>query len=532
VVNLANDGYLSTTGKFISTPSQIERIFEHMERWHNAWSAEAGRDEQGGRAGDAARHIVIYAHGGLTDEAEGLATAQKHLNWWLNNRVYPVYFAWQSGPIETLLNQLTDTVKGRLPFGLGFDLAEQVDRFVEKVAGVSFTWMWDQMKQNARAASRPLDEAGSIEWPPVSSAARNHMARQPGASLAIDRLARYIQMHGAASVKVHLVGHSAGSIFLAALVNRLQAAGINAETMTYLAPAIRVDEFEREVLPHLGSTIKRFATFAMSDQRELDDVCGANGVIVYRKSLLYLVSRALERPGRGDAGEVPLVGMERFFDRPLQSAPDRSLRAAIQMAGGAAIFSRSAVPDDSRSDAKSHGWIDDDAPTMTSVVMRIRGTSRAQDVDDYVANAALSPVSGLGTEIVGGAPAAQRAARAATRAPATTPTVTLPPKAPDRPVRMGALDRPPELLQTPAAVNEPGEIPLTETKEAQAERPVAPRSDAGPVVEVADAPETGSSVLDILVDAGWRSATETRDTTHPSAPASAARDQGDPRKGQ
>ena len=56
-------------------------------------------------------------------------------NWWLNNRVYPVTFAWQSGPVETLLDQLDDTVGDKLPFGgIGIDLVEQLDRLVERLA--------------------------------------------------------------------------------------------------------------------------------------------------------------------------------------------------------------------------------------------------------------------------------------------------------------------------------------------------------------------------------------------------------------
>ena len=47
---------------------------------------------------------------GITVEEEwgGLGVAQRHLNWWLNNHVYPVTFAWQSGPVESLLDHIAD----------------------------------------------------------------------------------------------------------------------------------------------------------------------------------------------------------------------------------------------------------------------------------------------------------------------------------------------------------------------------------------------------------------------------------------
>src|SRR5262249_12690361 len=157
---------------------------------------------------------------------------------------------------------------------------------------------------------------------------------------------------------------------------------INVASLSLLAPAIRVDEFARDILPHLGTTVERFATFAMTDARELDDALAQNGTTVYHKSLLYLVSRALERPSSLDrGGEVRLLGMERFFDVPLEAGlnSQRTLRQAIEAVSGAAVFSRSAAPDNCRSDSTSHGGFDDDAPTMTSVVMRILGLSRADE---------------------------------------------------------------------------------------------------------------------------------------------------------
>lgn len=453
VVNLGNNGRLSVMGKFTSTPAQIDRIIRHMGRWHDVWDQHLGGTD---------RHVVIYAHGGLTDEAGGLETAQKHLNWWLNNRVYPVSFAWQTGPTESLLNHLVDFVRPNLPFGLGFDLVEQADRLVERAARRGVTWIWDEMKENARAASEPLRADGSIET-------------QPGVSLFVDRLAVYVKER---NVKVHLVGHSAGSIFIAPLLGRLQAAEIPVESLAFLAPAIRVDEFVRDVLPHLGSTVRRFATFAMTDERELDDTVGARGINVYQKSLLYLVSRALERPGLGDAGEVPLLGMARFLERPLSSETDQTLQAAIEAAGGTSIRSRTATPDNRRSDSATHGGFDDDAPTMTSVVMRIRDLERATDVDEYVRDAALNPIPGLAVppdrEDVGPAGAT-----------ATTD---------------GAGAQP---LRMAAAVGEPGQTPLVQTAEPQAARPVAPQVSEHRVIEVADAPVSGSPVLDMLLRTGW-----------------------------
>ena len=129
----------------------------------------------------------------------------------------------------------------------------------------------------------------------------------------------YRQQHP--DVEIHLVGHSAGSIFLRGIIDQLAAARLPVASLTYLAAAIRTDEWLDAVLPRLrDGEISRFTSFGMSPTRELDDVCGAGGVAIYRKSLLYLVSRAFERPTDPGDNEVPLVGMAHLADHPVDGS--------------------------------------------------------------------------------------------------------------------------------------------------------------------------------------------------------------------
>lgn len=517
VVNLGNNGQLSANGKFVSTPGQIDRLFQHMSIWHDWWV----KDQPGSK-----RHVVLYAHGGLVSEADGLANAQKHLNWWLNNRVYPLSFAWQSGPAETIIDQLADLTRGRLPFGgVGFDLVEQVDRLVEKIVRSSLRWMWDEMKENARAASQKITGTSPIQWPP-NAATEPAMRAMPGASLTVTRLAKYIQQHGAGNVAVHLVGHSAGSIFHAGLLQRLKEARIAVDSMTLLAPAVRVDEWTRDVLPHLQSnargnaTVARFSTFAMSDRRELDDTVGTNNITPYHKSLLYLVSRAFERAVEGQGGEVPLLGMGKFFDRPLSTSSRTTLRQAIAaLSGSRVIFSRSDAPDDARCDAIAHGDFDDDAPTMTSVVMRALNVQDATRVKGYQSNAALNP------EVCPPAehfklPAIERTAASSMRASSRssteggTPTGSLP-----RSYSVAGAGP----LKMASATHAPGQEPVVETAEPQTEQPVAPQSVPGtPSPEVAVAPRSGSSVIDLLECTGWH-VQDSENATQNAIPAQSAK---------
>lgn len=361
VVNLGNNGRLSQNGKFISTRLQVDRIFDQLAQHHDEWSPDR-------------RRVVLYAHGGLNSESTGLDIAQRQLNWWLSNHVYPITFAWETGVTETLEDQLADLIVGKTPAG-GFrlDLFEQVDRMIEKLARRTLTWVWDEMKENAAHACDPLPQDRS-------SLTDDQI---PGGSLVVARLAGYRQEHP--DVEIHLVGHSAGSIFLRGIIDQLAAARLPVASLTYLAAAIRTDEWLDAVLPRLrDGQISRFTSFGMSPTRELDDTCGAGGVAIYRKSLLYLVSRAFERPADPRDSEVPLVGMAHLADHPVNGS---SLTQAVsQLPDARLVWSPSVDPPDARTDSSSHGGFDDDNPTMTSVLLRILGTTAVAPGNSYTPN--------------------------------------------------------------------------------------------------------------------------------------------------
>jgi len=472
----------------------VDRALGHMGAWHDFWLAK-GRVRE--------RHVMLYAHGGGVDERSGLEIAQRQLNWWLNNAVYPISFVWQSGPVETLVNQLVDTVKDLLPFGgLGFDLVEQFDRMVEGFARSQLRWGWDEMKENARAASQPIADQAAIQWPPTSSAATDAMAAMPGASLLVDGLARYVKRHGAGSVRIHLAGHSAGSIFHAALLDRFAKAGLAVDTMSWMAPGITVDEFAEQTLPRMGpgKTVRRFTCFNLSDRLELDDDLSLNGFTVYHKSILYLVSRAFERPA-GGATEVPLLGMTRFWDRPFRGSP--TLRAAVEAAGGSLVVSRASAPVDGRTDATGHAAFDEDSATMTSLVMRARGATSGPDRFTYQAHAALRDAEGAPWSAGSGAAGAGGATAGASDGAAVPAGAARGARVAGGRRSARAAAQAPRMAEAMTA----GAGPLQVTAEPQTRRPTAPPARSSkevPTPEVAVAPRLGSPILDVLAASGWQ----------------------------
>jgi hypothetical protein len=460
VVNLGNNGRLSGTGRFRSSPAQVDSIFSRMQDYHEHWRTLAMEADGSGEV--PPRRIVLYAHGGLNSEGTGLSIAQKQLNWWLNNHVYPLTFAWQSGPVESLLDHLSDTMHGRLPSGgIGIDLVEQFDRLVERFARSHISWMWEEMKENATAASGSIPE--DIRWPADRARLPAELASLPGASLTLERLATYIESVPDEQVDVHLVGHSAGSIFLTAMLRQFQTRNLPITTLSFLAPALRTDDFERLVLPLLTSgVVGSFASFGLADRRELDDVCGAKGVAVYQKSLLYLVARALERSNDGGRQvEVPLLGMQRFEDVPVNGS---SVKTAIQSSGrGELIWAPSSQPPNSRTDSMSHGGFDDDAATMTSVLMRVLGHQG-------------EPTQRMGFE---------------PNSPLLDPDVQNPREV--RP-RAGAAE----------IAHDAGEVPVTQMAAPQPGEIDVPPVPEGPLPEERVAPQSTSPVMEALLRQGWR----------------------------
>jgi hypothetical protein len=500
VVNTGNDGRLSETGKFVSNPAQVERVIDHMGAWHDFFL----RHNRARR-----RNIVLWAHGGGVSEQSGLAIAQRQLNWWLNTGAYPISCVWETGPLETLSAAVGDLVRDALPFGgIGFDLIEQVDRLVEGQCRRMLRWAWREMKENARRASDPLPRGTRIAFP-ASSGELDRMSELPGASLLGDRLAAYVGKHGKANVSIHLVAHSAGSIYQASLAQRLAAAKIPIETMTWLGPAITIEEFRIRILPLLGpgKGIRRFTCIDLSDSLELNDMVGP----VYHKSAVYLVAKGFEEGLSGSVNEVPILGLAKYWDAPLAGGDGRTLEALVAAAGGQLIEARSGAPVDARSDATTHASLDNDPLTLTSVAMRAHGATSEPERFSYQANAALfdpgdapwgpsgprarvTPAGGRADAAAGPAPSRRRPS------PPLTAAATEGPE-PEGP-RMAAapLDQP---LAAPAGVAPPGDEPVLVQGEPARGRPSAPRTGERPIPEVAAAPLSGSPIIDVLQSVGW-----------------------------
>jgi hypothetical protein len=469
-VNTGNDGQLSTTGKFTSSPAQIDGMIDHMGRWHQFLLDKEMTDK---------RHVLIWGHGGGVSESSGLEGASRNTNWWLNCGIFPITTVWETGGFETIGDAIQDLFRGELPTGFGFDFDEALDRLVEGLCRRRARWSWREMKDNARKASGPAPA---------------------GATLLLERLKGYVDRVGAGNVAIHLAAHSAGSVYQASMLDRIRELGLQVETMTWLGPAITVAEFVKSVIPHLGptNTVKRFTCFDLSDTFELNDTVGP----LYHKSAVYLVARGFEDVLGPGVAEAPVLGLEKYWKEPIPAVIAESLLSSVSKLGGQLIVSPNGAPIDSRTDARSHAGLDGDGLTMTSVAMRALG--RSDDFTKYLyqANAPLlhpedAPWGPRGPRI-GSAGANDATAPMLTGAPEATEEDLL--THPAVAVADGA-----ESATGGAAVPPMGSAgPSTMAAAAPPTPPQAPTSKQPISPDIAVAPWTGSPILDVLAATGWR----------------------------
>jgi hypothetical protein len=245
------------------------------------------------------------------------------------------------------------------------------DRTFELTTARLGTLLWDEMKENAQLAS--------------SSKQGRTGEKRAIVTLAEKGLAAYNSLDAMEKSKweIHIVAHSAGSIFLAYAIEALLKIGIPVRSVQFMAPAISIDLFKEKFIPLIQNNNDLNPTlYVLSDKGERDDDVGPSG-----KSLLYLVSNAFER-----RRETPLLGMEKFINAKNRDLDKKYVDADIAkllkqdyngwprlVIAGEAPAEKEMGPDVSRSD--SHGGFDNDSFTLNSVLFRILGKKPIRKFD-------------------------------------------------------------------------------------------------------------------------------------------------------
>jgi hypothetical protein len=324
IVDMENNGRLSSTGQFRTQVSDIDALVNlHIAEARKKW----------GLKNNEPTDIAIYAHGGLTSEEDAAQTAAQWIPALYEAKIFPIFFMWETDLLSTLKNRLSDLVTGQPRPTAG--LTDQLKRFwnqrLERLLAAAGTEIWGEMKQNACMISEANDSGGRI--------LHDYAMKSPWFTKT--------------PVRLHLIGHSAGSIAHSYVVDKLCKLGWTFESVNFMAPAVTVDLFNQTVVPRLkDGKVKRLNQFHLTDVAEqADPTC--KPILYYTRSLLYLVSESFEHGKR-----TPILGMEKYFNEHIASL------------GLASVKSWSAPL--AASQSTTHGGFDDDAATRANVINLIK----------------------------------------------------------------------------------------------------------------------------------------------------------------
>ena len=368
-INLRN-GQLIPSGSFQTTVADVEKLFRET-------LVEAFAQTAPGKP----FHLLFFAHGGTVGEEDAIKQALAHIPKWNDAGIYPIFFIWETG----IMTAIRDGLFGA-PGTRGWsdwvnaakDKANDVtDWTLEKtVRAGQVDHIWGKMKHYAARAAEPQSGGGWI------------VAKE---------LARFLNKDDidATRVHVHCLGHSAGAVFHSHFVPTLLDAGLSSvNSLHLLAPAVTTELFERQLLGLVGQGIGHLSLFTMDEKTELAD----NVIKAYRKSLLYLISRALEPDI-----PTPILGLEESL------RADASLRALFDYPRGKAqnadlIFSPNTAGGSHGANSTTHGGFGNEPDTLNSIARRITGKS---NLTPFPANF-KDQVESTGTRAAEAAPAITR----------------------------------------------------------------------------------------------------------------------------
>lgn len=252
-----------------------------------------------------AKTVVLVIHGGLVSTPSALETF-RGLHDALPKDAFPVYLSWESGPAFAMFPPPAAKHKGKKesrwsagpPIRPSHPLGDAERRLEHNTRGFGKV-IWNQTKRFISYGTDPSN--------PEAVMTRFMRA--------------FVPLWKERRLRVVLVGHSAGAIYVSRIVENLAAwrgetgasKGQDGVEVVFLAPACTY-EFIANRKAAFRTYVKAFRMFALSDDAERYDALLAVQAAPkavrgwYDASLLYYISNNLE--GQVDR---PLLGMERFW---------------------------------------------------------------------------------------------------------------------------------------------------------------------------------------------------------------------------
>ena len=365
---IGNDGRAKRT--LITQPTAEASATIICHNYLQTWMKKSSKNKK----------VVIYAHGGLNSEKDSINRIRIMAPYFKENGIYPLFVTWKTGFMESISDQIEDKINnifssagispsGSKAKGMLDKLQDAIDCAIENVANkIAVKGVWSEMKENAKYAS---DRA-------IPGYPQHGNPKAGGMVLMAQALQKLQEEFGC---EIHLVGHSAGSILFGYWLDELTKRKMKVKSLTLYAPACTTAFANKHYINAFKKkTLKQTKTFIhmMDDERER-----ADSVALYKKSLLYLVSRALE-----DVHKTPLLGMAASWNIDYSKKNDiynHSQYADMKRWIKSTKEIRRFIYDKSKSQVKTslrddytklaHGSFDNDIEVIEQTIKQIKGVN-------------------------------------------------------------------------------------------------------------------------------------------------------------
>jgi len=317
-----DDGFYKQKGDYWTTREDVENTADRIVK-----------TVTGGNENGKYKSLLIFAHGGLNPPKASARRIAALKDGFKRNGVYPFHIMYDTGLVEEALDTVRRAARDSESRAEGFldwvadKITDMTDKLIETAVRKPVTAIWDEMKRDARL---PFEENGD----------------------GVHTIATFAQKLAATGLEVHLAGHSTGAVVLGHLLGALDGLGVDnlIKSCNLMAPACSLDFYEEHYKWRLGegekTRLPALNIYNLNEELELDD----NVALAYRKSLLYLVSEALER-----RRSMPILGMQ------LHSK---------NVVGPNFIYSNGSS---GKTLSTSHGGFDNDIHTMNAILETVLG---------------------------------------------------------------------------------------------------------------------------------------------------------------
>jgi hypothetical protein len=247
------------------------------------------------------RKVLIYAMGGLESEKRSIKKIEQLIPYFLNNGIYPIFLTWQQSYQEVIENSIEDFLKKILE---GKDKKVEAEINQNKVAleraienhckKISTRGVWVEMKEQSRNT--------------LQKKLKGFRGERSGVLYLLTKALKTLSVNVENRLEIHAMAHSAGAELLTtSWLKRLEQEELTLSSMHLLSPTVSIqDSNEFMIKAYKNGLFKKRDIHIYMLSKEMEQ---ADNVGHYNKSLLYLISRSLEK-----IHKTPLLGLMDSWD--------------------------------------------------------------------------------------------------------------------------------------------------------------------------------------------------------------------------